>query len=185
MDNINKVILSSFVTFLVTFVFNAGLSYLTYDKGSVGIGQSISINNTVYSVIEVENYSDSTISGLKVNVPNDVVLKDIVVSTPIGIEFNKKITNKNNINKQLVINEIPPNRLSRILIPTDNSSTTITSVNHKELNLSLFNPDAVKNPITEVIKFAFILSVIYSTMFFLIDYKQNKRFISLNPTFAL
>lgn len=174
MTELGKVVLASAITFIITFILNAGFSYFSAPVGEVGSGQTLEVDGKIYSILEIENYSNTTLDGLRVNVPADARYDGIVVSLPIEIVVNEKVLNNKGV-KQLILNQIPPKRIAKILIPVSKTGYVIDSINHNELSLDYKNLDQVVDPTAEALKYALMLSIIYTVLFFSFDLIQSNR----------
>jgi hypothetical protein len=72
------------IGFIVTFVLNAAVSYLTQPKALITTG-TVALGPKWYGSIEIENYSQDTLQGLRITLPDTIKLAEIAAVPPVRI----------------------------------------------------------------------------------------------------
>lgn len=173
MNSIITTIVGTFITVVITAVTGFFISSMDMKDGKIGFEDRIIIKGTEYSIIKIENSSNKTLNNLKINIPSSIKLVDIITSVPVDILLNDNMTHKNTIN-QITINNLPDNRVIKILLPFQNNKPSIEIMNHESLNLEFNNPSVIDNPYLESLVHGGIMAFSYFIVFSFFSYFEYR-----------
>lgn len=145
---------------------------ITFDNGTINVGEKFLIHGVRYQPIEVENYSRETLPPIKISVPKSLDVNNIVSSSLISINSSEEMANASN-KKQIIISDVKEESFIRILIPTQTESCC-NVLNSNEVDIKVTNDLNRTNPLIYSVIIGVIAGLIYfiSTVY---DGIQNKN----------
>lgn len=156
------------IALLLTFIFDFGSSFINLKNGSVTISNSIDLPTGKHTEIQIENYSNRTIEGLKILVEVNAITNDIISSNPIEISLGTTDVTSPNY-KIITLSSIPPTKITRVFIPVSKAfKKCCTIINYNELKLSILTDNEVKNIILREFYSALITVILYGIFLFII-----------------
>lgn len=176
MEDYKKAVVPSLIIFLFTFIFQYIMDYYKGPRGEIIKTEGLYISGSEFTILDIRNYSKSMLNDLIINIPTNLNLDNINISTPLFIE-NVDTISHSYTHKQIKVSGIPPEYSTKIVIPV---SSGIDIVNYEEKNMKLQSSTLVKDPIYERILSPFIIAFIYTISFFcfeLIQIRREKRII--------
>ena len=171
MEDFRKAVFPTLFTFVLTLAVTTLISYYTGPRGEVSKTEGVFIAGKEYTILDIRNYSSSTLNGLTINIPIKIELNDIDISTPLSVEVIKNVVSSST-HKQIMVSGIPPNNSSKLILP---ASSGVAVVNHEEKNMDQSEHGLFEDPIDKIIFDAFLMACVYSLLFFIFETKQIKR----------
>ena len=81
---IGAALLAAFAFVLVSLMAELGVEYLTRDRGVVGIGNPLQVAEQIYVPMTITNYGSHTLDGIRLAVPLDTGMAEIVSSQSVA-----------------------------------------------------------------------------------------------------
>lgn len=153
---------------------------ITFDNGTINVGESFLIHGVRYQPIEVENHSRKTLPPIKISVPKSMDVNNIISSSLISINSSEEMINASN-KKQVVISDIKENSFIRILVPTQTESCC-SVLNSNEVGIKVTNDRNRTNPLIYSVITGGLAGLIYfiSIMYGDIQNKNRVKKIELD-----
>lgn len=111
-----SVAFNTIVIFIVSYLLNFGMERLSLEKGAIEVTKINFVSNEQASQIRIENYSQKSIDGLKILVPQLVDVSKILTSNVIQITENAKDLSSSEF-KVIELSLIPNEKVSTIIVP--------------------------------------------------------------------
>lgn len=164
--------LSSLVVLLVTIGGRYLEERMLEDKGRVVIAQPLTISGSLFTEMDVENWSTETFNGLVLVVPNSVSASLITSSTPLMIEEAKGITGAAQTLRHLTFSGLPPRRTTRVMIPLSSASDLqqFSLPNATELKYGVDWYDAPQDPWEPTLRELTMMPIAYAVLYGVVTY---------------
>lgn len=164
---INQVI-SIIIAFVVTLLVSFGIDQLFGENGSISLSKRIELSTGSYVELAIENYSKSTINGLKIIIPNDAPTNLIRSSQPIELKVDKAALSSPE-HTIITLSFIPSKKITRVFFPLfDETSECCEVINSNELKLLTKTDSEVFNPVISSLYGALRTASIYTVFVIII-----------------
>lgn len=160
---------------IVSAVVGIGMKFLEIhmdrDRGKVTVGAPVTIGGSVFTELEVANWSSSTLDGLVLIVPESVSVDSIASSFPISIDELKGDTGSQ-VRKRLTLSGIPPLRITRIMVPLSSPKDLqdISLPNVRQLKYSSERSDRAYDPWSPTFRELMLTPLVSALLYGLIFY---------------
>lgn len=162
MTNYLTQVINVVIVFFLTLLLNFGIEYFTSDNGAIRVGELISIDTKEYKPIDIENYDGSLINDIKISIPKDTNVKNIVSSKPVLISLESKIL-ASSVQNIMIVSSVSGPGVTRLLIPVDSKTSDCCNiVNPKDIKVSIKDDSSVINPIKRAFYKGVQTAIIYS-----------------------
>jgi len=151
------------IGFVVTFLLNAAVSYSTQPNALVTTG-AVAVGSQWYASLEVENYSERTIDGLRLVLPASIRLQNVTAVPPVRIT-SVASTVAGGMTR-VEISAVEPRAITRILIPiasrTDADDLVVS--NAAEKNVGMRTSDQIETRLQNAVSYAVRTALIYAVI---------------------
>ena len=152
------------ISFIITAITQIGIA----DVGKVRIGQVYQTRENKYELnIELINFSKNYVNDLKIKIPSNININDLLFSDPLAITRIETTTNDYSLYS---INQIEPNSRNTIIIPLSMKTDYISFTNLKEKKFALENTSLLRSPKEEILYIIFLSTIIYVVLLFIQTY---------------
>ena len=181
MKHIANLALSIFTVFVVNMLLASIAAFYGNPKASVMVGPKLALDGKNYLPIDIVNFKDKSIGGLRFSIPRETKIGEIIVTTPIEI-----IESNNDVNTDLVkridLSKIEASRLTRIFVPliNDTSADLVKLLNGEEKEVRVVTTENLENPIIRAMREALLIAVCITLfegigLFYLIKSERKLR----------
>jgi hypothetical protein len=181
MNRLREMTLPVVATFLVTLALNACVDYFSRQFGSVILGPPFDFGgNRYYLPLDIANFENAPIDGLRVTVPSYIEPFRITSAAPVTIS---QIVNEVHGpgTKTLVLGGLEPHRVTRLLLPVASlaDSQSLRIQNHKNLRLEMQSASDIENPVLRSLLFVLLNSTVYAILLGLLYWTIGGKLVNL------
>lgn len=170
---------SGIVTFIVTLIINAGISYYSGDQGLATMGRPVMLNGKVVLPLALENFSGKSISGLLMQVPEDVGVASIVRDAPVQI--TSASDSAGNLTRSIRIDGLEPRARTNLFVVLRDvtEAPLVRIINADDIGFS--SADGVpESKLHRSITYGLMVAAIYAAIAVALGYYFNKMNESLH-----
>ena len=153
------------ITALSAMIINSLSFYFAYPKALYMIGPICQINDKQYLGFDITNYQNKEINKIKVAIPTNLPISEVISSDNIQIE---PIPNQIGAGKTktVFVSGLKSNQLTRLLFPLHElkDSELFSVVNSTEIGLKQAYIKSLKHPFQRAIKEAILASLFYAIL---------------------
>lgn len=178
MGSIKNIVISVTITFILSLFLNYAITYFTQDNGTISISNQFSTNDGTYRIITIENASNNILHNIVFEVSSEIISNNLSSTEPVEIKFNENLPSSKY--KYINISNVPPLKNTKIVVKNSNKdkSEYISSINYKNLGLSIADENSIESRSQKVFLNALLLATIYA--FFIgiysyVDYSHRKQ----------
>ena len=161
MRNALDTLVGVLVGFIATFVLNALAGYIAQPRALVTTGV-VTVDSKWYATLEIENYSEQTVNGLRIVIPGTSRMQDVAAVPPVAI---KPIAGTSmNEFRRFELGLVEPRAITRILIPVESQAQAemITVANAAERDVAFRSSQQIDSRAKNAIDFALRTSIIFA-----------------------
>ncbi|MGA2060675.1 MAG: hypothetical protein ABSG67_09365 [Thermoguttaceae bacterium] len=151
-------------------------NWFIHSHGEVVFGPAISIQDQVFYCIDINNYENITLDGIRFYIPKEVDINSIKASSFMSSKLLESTSqgDKRNI---IVISGIQPDSMTRLFIPINNNapSSMIDLINAAEMKLDIRYASQVKSSFRAAVRDAIVTAILYSILIFCSTLYINDR----------
>lgn len=176
MDSYFSQIINVLLAVLLTFFLNTVTSYWVSNNGSVTLGKVLEVEDKSYQPVDISNYTNKTVDGLKIILPESISIPSIIVSKALKIDEGKNMHSPDG-SLLITISNISAKAVTRILIPVgmNNRLSEDDFINLNEVAFEMKSDSNVKDPLYDAIADSFRNAVIYAVILIIGNFYITKK----------
>ncbi|NPT60492.1 aminotransferase class I/II-fold pyridoxal phosphate-dependent enzyme [Paraburkholderia elongata] len=170
---------SGVVTFIVTLFINTGISYYSGDQGLATIGRPIMLDGKVVLPLALENFSGKSISGLLLQVPEEVGAASVVRDAPVQI--TSVSDQAGNLTRSIRIDGIEPKtRTNLFVVLRDVTEVPLVRIINADEVGFMFADGVPESKLHRAVTYGLVVAGIYTVIAVALGYYFNKIIQSLH-----
>jgi hypothetical protein len=179
--NVQNIVVSVIVTFLLSTALNFGINYLTQDNGTIMLGPTITVQGKTYMSVTISNFTSGTLDGIVLSLPSATSISELIASAPIRV--GEQASNTGTTEKKLIsISEIGHNRVTTLQIPllNPNQASLLEVTNAGQKKLGVIAVNEISYPIQSILTNAAAISLIYACFYAIVIVWEHGRLKELD-----